>query len=311
MPDLLLRTLDAGATVTFASAAALTLGGFTVPVYEIYKVGAAPHWLEGLRVFERLTGVSAAVIPHYDNAEGGTHDTRFCYLGERRLEMLEPELGDAVVFGVDEHTAAVLDGATRTIRVIGRSGVTIRRHGESRRFETGSEFGFDDLLGDATPEPVMDSVPKRRESMTGSLGGGIAGSSGDSAEPGTLLDDASSAEAAFADAVKARNGAAAAGAALALEASLRAWANDPSQTDDVDRARATLRSIVVRLGEAADSGLADPADAIAPLVDALLELRASARAAGRYDDADLVRDRLVDAGIEVNDGPDGTTWRLP
>ena len=30
-------------------------------------------------------GLDAVVIPHFDNAEGGNHDTRFCYLGERRL----------------------------------------------------------------------------------------------------------------------------------------------------------------------------------------------------------------------------------
>src|SRR6266571_3494942 len=35
------------------------------------------------------------VIPHYDNAEGGTHDTRFCYLGERRLAALEALLAAA------------------------------------------------------------------------------------------------------------------------------------------------------------------------------------------------------------------------
>jgi hypothetical protein len=34
------------------------------------------------------------VIPHYDNTEGGTHDTRYCYLGERRLRLIESELPD-------------------------------------------------------------------------------------------------------------------------------------------------------------------------------------------------------------------------
>ena len=34
------------------------------------------------------------VIPHWNNAEDGTHDTRFCFMGEprfRRLESLIPE----------------------------------------------------------------------------------------------------------------------------------------------------------------------------------------------------------------------------
>src|SRR5690606_30141052 len=44
-----------------------------------------------------------AVIPHYDNAEGGTHDTRYCYLGERRLSQLERQLPEeAAVLGIDD-----------------------------------------------------------------------------------------------------------------------------------------------------------------------------------------------------------------
>ncbi len=84
IPSLLAEKLVHGGCVVFASAAALTLGIATVPVYEIYKCGEDPFWLEGLDVTS-VAGIRAAVIPHYDNNEGGTHDTRFCYLGERRL----------------------------------------------------------------------------------------------------------------------------------------------------------------------------------------------------------------------------------
>src|SRR5215510_9730375 len=78
---------------------------------------------------------SCAVIPHYDNAEGGTHDTRFCYLGERRLAMMEAMLpDDAWVLGVDEHTAVIMDLDARTVTVSGRGGLTVRRRGTSRTF---------------------------------------------------------------------------------------------------------------------------------------------------------------------------------
>jgi len=104
----------------FASAAALTLGVATVPVYEIYKCGEDPHWLEGLDVTS-AAGLRAAVIPHYDNNEGGTHDTRFCYLGERRLSKMEKDLPDGVfVLGVDEHTACTFDLDAGTASVEGR-----------------------------------------------------------------------------------------------------------------------------------------------------------------------------------------------
>src|SRR5262249_5481054 len=94
IPKVLIEKLQAGGSggcVTFASAAAVTLGRLAVPVYEIYKAGEDPHWMEGLDLMAEL-GLNVAVIPHYDNAEGGTHDTRFCYLGEPRLAQLEAEL---------------------------------------------------------------------------------------------------------------------------------------------------------------------------------------------------------------------------
>ena len=81
----------------FASAAALTLGSHTIPVYEIYKAGEPASWVPGLDVVRSVTGLPAVIIPHFDNAEGGHHDTRFCYLGERRLSMMERELAERCV----------------------------------------------------------------------------------------------------------------------------------------------------------------------------------------------------------------------
>ena len=105
--NLLASKLKDGGVVTFASAAALTLGVRTVPVYEIYKVGVDPYWHEGLALLREI-GVNASVIPHYDNAEGGSHDTRFCYLGERRLRVLESMMStDEFIIGVDEHTGQI------------------------------------------------------------------------------------------------------------------------------------------------------------------------------------------------------------
>ena len=58
-----------------------------------------------------------ALIPHYDNAEGGSHDTRFCYMGERRLAMLEAELSaEQSILGVDSHTCLVLDFGGNVLR---------------------------------------------------------------------------------------------------------------------------------------------------------------------------------------------------
>ena len=47
------------------------------------------------------------------------------------------------------------------------------------------------------------------------------------------------------------------------------------------------------------------ADAISELIDK----RNAARAAKDFAAADALRDRLAEAGIQIEDGPDGTTWR--
>jgi len=288
VPDLLAAKLRDGGCVTFASAAALTLGVVTVPVYEIYKVGEAPRWLPGLDLLGAATGVSAAVIPHYDNAEGGTHDTRFCYLGERRLAMLENELPpDTFVLGVDEHTACVIDLVASTVTVEGLGGVTIRRAGESHVLRTGTTVPLSEL---ASAGDVVASAPAPAP------GGG-----GDEVEHSPLLAATAELEARFDAALEALDVRGAVAAMLELEEALVAWSRDTLQSDEPDRARAVLRSMIVRLGQLTDVG---------PLVGALLELRDRARAERRFDDSDWVRDRLVEFGVEVQDTPEGSSWRL-
>ena len=146
IPPALASLLRDGGILTMASAAALTLGAVTIPVYEVYKVGEEPTWLPGLDLLGEATGLRAAVVPHYDNAEGGNHDTRFCYMGERRLRILEGLLpADTFVLGVDSHTALVLDLDRGSASVSGLGGVTIRVDGRSAVFPSGSEMAIEAL----------------------------------------------------------------------------------------------------------------------------------------------------------------------
>lgn len=143
------RVLERG-TLVLASAAALTAGSHTVPVYEIYKVGESPRWHEGLDWLGAATGLRAAVIPHFDNAEGRAHDTRYCFLGERRLGLLERELpADVFVLGVDEHTGVEFDLESGRARVFGKGGLTVRKDGASTHFESGSELAFAEIAAAA------------------------------------------------------------------------------------------------------------------------------------------------------------------
>ncbi|HEX8933439.1 MAG TPA: hypothetical protein VF788_04445, partial [Pseudonocardiaceae bacterium] len=74
--------------------------------------------------------------------------------------------------------------------------------------------------------------------------------------------------------------------------------------------RAMLRRMVTRLAELAVLGARDPREAVAPLVEALIELREQAREQGSWALADTLRDRLTAARIEVRDTPNGPLWLL-
>jgi len=299
LPGLLREKVREGGAVTFASAAALTLGVATVPVYEIYKVGATPAWVEGLDLLAEL-GLHVALVPHYDNAEGGGHDTRFCYLGERRLAALEADLPDgAWVLGVDEHTALVLDVDAGTASIEGIGGVTIRRDGGSERIDAGTTLDLDELRpGSSHAVPAAPApVAADREPV---LNAGVG-----------LSDTAARLREEFDAAIAARDPDRAVSAVLELEQALVDWSADTLQSDERDRARTELRRMVVRLGELAAVGARDPREVVAPYVDAVLAGRVAARELRQFELADRLRDALVDAGVEVRDTPAGTDWLLP
>lgn len=303
LPDLLADKLRTGGAVTFSSAAALTLGVRTVPVYEVYKSGADPYWLDGLDLLSPL-GLPVAVIPHYNNAEGGHHDTRFCYMGERRLRVLETMLPDgAFVMGLDEHTGVVLDLDADTATVVGLGVLTLRRDGTSTEIPSGETVLIDVLRrgpsNDAAPTVIDLGVAEAPVAAAAPVSNAPS-LAGDTARLGAEFDDA----------IARRDPTAAVAAVLDLDDAMHAWSTDTLQSDEMDRARALLRSMIVRLGDSAGKGLADPREAARPLVEVALAVRTEVRAAKRYDLSDQIRDGLAAAGIEVRDTPTGQTWDI-
>ncbi len=307
VPAALADKLRSGGAVVFSSAAALTLGRATVPVYEIYKVGVDPYWMDGLDVLAEV-GLNVAVIPHYDNAEGGNHDTRFCYLGERRLAMLEPELPDGCfVLGIDEHTGVVMDLDADTAQIVGKGAVTVRRNGESFRFEAGNTIPIDSLRegvnrpSTSTPEADPGQTSGRGESDRDT--GATVDAPVDSLAAAATLHEAE-----FEAALGARDADGAVAAILQLETAIVDWSRDTLQSDDIDRARAALRSMIVRLGAAATEGVRDVRQVLGPVVEAALAARVVARSEKAFAVSDAIRDELANAGIEVRDTPDGAEW---
>ncbi len=310
IPGALATKLADGGVVTMASAAALTAGLLTIPVYEIYKVGEEPRWLDGLDLLGTATGLRAAIVPHYDNAEGGNHDTRFCYIGERRLRVLERSMPeDSFLLGVDSHTALVIDLDDGSASVFGLGGVTVRVAGRSAVLPNGTATTLAALAETAESlahgtAPMIDAeratiaaAPTGGEASTESMGG-------------SLRDEVARLEGTFVAALNDRDVRAAVTALLALDATIERRVGAGDDSPDLAAAWSTFRSLIVRFGEAAADGVRDPRDAAAPYVETLLEIRARARDARDWATADLVRERLTDAGIEVRDDPTGSSWSV-
>src|SRR6266704_6658169 len=179
------RVLAGDGLTVLASAAAATAGRFTLPVYEIYKAGGAPRWLDGLDLLGSF-GLNVALIPHYDNAEGGRYDTRYCYLGERRLAVMERDLpADAAVLGVDEHTAVLIDLRTDGIEIRGRGGVTVRRSGDGVVLASGTQLSVAELrdLVQGIRRTADDGRGRAGDEDAPGGGGAAAAGDGDTLNP--------------------------------------------------------------------------------------------------------------------------------
>ncbi len=289
VPEALASMLVPGRSgcLVFASAAVVTLGDWALPVYEIYKVGEDPRWEPGIGLMRRVLGWRCAVIPHYDNREGGTHDTRFCYVGGRRLGLIEADLGVGFILGVDEHTALVLDLDAGTAWVAGRSSVTLRVAG----------------VEDVVPNGARLTIAELEDRIAG-LGAGAAVGRG-AAESG----DGSGAQSA--DVAEAASEAASEGGSEA---------GSEATPDAADLARVVLAAlpesagperaaVVALLHQAEGASATHDRELAGRAVQALVDVRADSRAAGDWAASDLLRDVLAGVGVEVRDSREGSTWQ--
>jgi hypothetical protein len=141
-----------GALSIFASAATLALSRYTIPIYEIYKVGEDIHWKQGLDFFGTW-GLSLVIVPHWNNNSGGADlDTSRCYMGQERFAALLKILPEAAtVIGVDERTALLIDPQNKTCRVMGSGGVTVIKDGREQVCGSEGAFSILDLGPFVTP----------------------------------------------------------------------------------------------------------------------------------------------------------------
>jgi len=287
--DAISETLADGGCLTFASAASLTLGRLTIPVYEIYKVGSPIHWVEGLDILGH-TGLDVTVVPHWNNTSGGDHDTRFCFMGEPRWQVLEAQLplGTAVL-GMDEHTACILRLHDILCEVRGVGEVVVRRDGETQTFANGDSFSLDLLRA------REDSAPTRPESTQ------------PESQPAPTWQVIQAKHEAL---LKAdRMGAEPVKDYVFDLMRLMSTARERGDWQNMRQAEEALRGVLVNVVGEMDAGPGDVDGVIEPYVSLLLDLRNSLREEKQWAQADQIRDGLQDAGIIIEDHAEGSSWR--
>ncbi len=277
----------------------MTVGRFTLPVYEIYKVGQDLQWEEGINVLEQL-GLNLVVVPHWNNAEGGTHDTRRCFMGEPRFRELETMLPEDVsILGLDEHTACIIDFATNQVEIKGLGRVILRKNGDEAVFNTGDCFSRDVFLGTG-----LDSALKAEKRPAASQPS-IPQSENDS-----FWEKIHSLEADFNEGLARHDSKKATNALLEFDRTIWQAQADFENEEFVAQARDTLRDLLVMFGTELDAAPRNEAECLSPLVDGLLELRTKFRSNRQWPEADAIRNLLEQVNVMVEDDKDHSNWRL-
>jgi len=296
--DVILKRLSEGAVVVFSSAAALTLGDFTLPVYEIYKAGADPYWESGIGITS-VFGLKMAIIPHYNNAEGNGYDTSCCYVGKKRLQFLEKLLPESTaVIGIDEHTALIYECDARTFEIKGLGEVTLRRNQSEWRWQRDMKFPLEALSGVSDgPHQVRDE----RES--------VATIERQPSEPNPFSQQIREIEQVFEKSLYENDIDQAIQVILRLDELIEtAELQGTASMEELDYASPLKRSMILHIGKFASEYYSYKKE-LDDLVEAILSLRRKLRENKMFKYSDYIREVLNNVGIEVMDTKTGYSWK--
>jgi hypothetical protein len=238
------------------------------------------------------------VIPHWNNAEGGTHDTRFCYMGEPRLIQLERMLPSGTpILGIDEHTACIFDFLAGQVLIRGGGEVTLRHGGDRKVFQDGEVLTLEEFRRMAHP-PLEEKPPVLLKIQT--------------TEPGAVpfQEKVKSLQRAFDQSLRECRVDSLISALLTLDKLIWKSSREFEEDEKISEARETLRGMIVQLGLRFDELPKDIPSLLTPLMNLLLEVRGKLRSAKQWELSDFIRDRLAQAGVVVEDSPEGPKWRM-
>ena len=162
--SLLESKINNGGIIAFSSAAALTFGSHVIPVYEIYKAGEKPKLIPGLNLINFLYK-ETIVVPHFNNKEGGDHDTSHCFIGKKRFDNLIKNR-DILVIGIEEHTSITFNLNTSSMKVDGKGKVFLKSPKGVIEINSGETLGIDEINSNYTPlietKEILNNNPEEK-----------------------------------------------------------------------------------------------------------------------------------------------------
>jgi hypothetical protein len=183
------------------------------------------------------------------------------------------------------------------VKGIGR--VTLRREAREIVFGGGERFSLDVLRGTTQDRPWQETVDELPVSP-----------GGPAAEGGAFWYQVQAAEARFERGIENRSPGDLVSSLLDIDRVIWKGAQDLENPEFIAQARERFREMVVRLGSVLEGEPSDRTACFASLVDPLLRLREKYRHEKRWSDADDLRESLHEAGVVVEDTPDGARWKL-
>ena len=320
-PALLAEKLALGGALTFASAAALTLGAVTVPVYEVYKVGEDPRWVPGPRPAGRHRPARGAHPPLRQRR--GRHPRHPVLLpgrgaaGRARARAprgrLRPRRRRAHRACASTSTPTGLGGGPR------------RGHGPGPGSIGPHRGGRDHRPGSPSPELAAELASGRPVGATRGPGRrpadrrpGSPRSTG--AGPWPAATPTTGHRCWAPSGASKRRSAPRGAPRTSRRWWRRCWRSTTScgrgartrlQSDALDRGRASLRAMVAELGELAALGARDPAGVVGPFVELALAPAGRGPRDRRFADADAVRDGSSPSGSRSTTPPTARPGGFP
>jgi cysteinyl-tRNA synthetase len=199
------------------------------------------------------------------------------------------------ILGIDEHTACILDFLAGQVLIRGVGGVTLRHGGDRTSFQDGEVLALEEF--EKMTQPPLPETP-------------VILSKIQTTEPGAVpfKEQVKSLQHAFDHYLGENRADSLISTLVTLDKLIWKSSREFEDEEGISQARETLRGMIVQLGLRFDGLRKDIPSLLTPLMELLLEVRGKLRSAKQWELSDFIRDRLAQAGIIVEDTPEGPRW---